>query len=207
MSLTKKLKNLGVGLGISALSLLPIKSLSQEQNNLNNPKGQTEQTQKKWETWVGWVGIGSVIPHDDLLKDVFKSYWAINVEGQAKISDNIYISPSFTYMWEKVSEDGYTLKVNGSEFSGLFVYKVNNFDMALGPTISTLNISGKGSNSNNFVTDNFSQLGVTFGMKVYIPINEKIGAFLIGRYTHMEKDEDEWPETLGTTKFGIGLQF
>ncbi len=44
-------------------------------------------------------------------------------------------------------------------------------------------------------------------MRYFIPIKNDLGVVLFGRYTHMKKDKDEWPESLGTTRLGLGLQF
>ena len=213
-NLKNKLINFGIGLGIVGLSFLPINSFGQSssktfrQDSLKNKQQvQTKQESKKWD---GSFGFGTIMPHDEILKDAFGSYWAFNAEARARIAKgkDFYLGPSLIYMWDKAKENSDEVRVSGLEFSGLISYQIENFSIGAGPTISTLNVSEnwKESGLEHNLSENYSGLGATLDMKYSLPVGNNFNIVFFGRYTYMKKDEDKFPETLGTTRLGVGLE-
>ncbi len=214
-SLRSKLLNFGTGIATTAATLLPMKnSYSQTSQQANDSLVRTEQVSAK-KPWTFWIGTASLTPHDKDLKNAFGTYWGLNGEARMELEKkNLYIAPSYTYAWGIArSDNGSVLKANCNEFTGFLVYKMEDFEFAGGPTLSSLKMSLKekidnnGTITYNHISESFTGLGLSFRMMYFIPLGGKTKGFLLGEYTNMPKDEDDWPETIGTTKFGAGILF
>ncbi|MDD5023116.1 MAG: hypothetical protein PHU63_03030 [Candidatus ainarchaeum sp.] len=163
-------------------------------------------------SWNYWFGTTSIVPHDETLKTIFGSYWGLTAEAQKEIAKNIYISPSFACGWAKANLGEITYGVGFSELSTLILYKLDNLEIGAGPTFSNLAIKSKwiDENSETGISEGegaYQSFGLTAGMKYFIPLSKWFSIFLHGRYTFTKTNEGEFPENLGTSRYGFGFSF
>ncbi|MBT4376626.1 outer membrane beta-barrel protein [archaeon] len=193
-------------------ALMPLTSQAQEKPRTNSKNNlQIEQIQEN--QWNTWFGTSAIYPHDEDLKNAFKSYFGLTGETQKKVGKDLFLGVNGTIGWGNSENNEYKINATLSEMSGLLIYKLgtkkSQFSIGAGPKISLLNLTAKEKTNSGYInldSDKYSGIGYTLRMKYSTKISKKVSLFAKFGYSKID-NSDEYGFDLGTTSISMGLEF